>query len=185
MGPDLNNMQFRKLGSTGIEVSPICFGTLTVSPLQKNFCPKIAVDLFKHACELGINFFDTAEIYETYEPLALTLQKYPDLIISSRSYAVTWDEMRKSIDKARLLLNRDYIDIFALHEIASVATLQGHRGALEYLFEAKLKGIIKAVGVSTHYIAGVRAGASEPNVDVVHPSSIIGELGFRMAELMK
>jgi predicted aldo/keto reductase-like oxidoreductase len=169
MGPGRGKMKRKELGATGLMVSPLCFGTLAVSPLQKNFHPDKAAALFKRAYELGINFFDTAEIYNTYESLALTLRKYPNLIIAGRSYAVTRDDMRQSIERARHTLNRDYVDIFGLHEIESGATLKGHRGALEYLYEAKIKGIIKAISVSTHTIAGVRAGASETGIDVIHP----------------
>ena len=58
----------------------------------------------------------------------------------------------------------------------SAATLRGHQGALECLIEAKNRGIIKAIAISTHTVAGVRAGATEPRIDVIHP--LINRLGI-------
>ncbi len=164
------------MGFTGLSVSKLCFGTLTVGPHQKDFRPEAAADLFCHAFQLGVNFFDTAEIYGVYRHLAQALRKFPEMIIASRSYAVTASEMRRSIEKARKELNRDYIDLFGLHEVENAAALKGHRGALDYLTKAKADGIIKAVMISTHTVAGVRAGATEPAVDVIHP--LINRDGF-------
>lgn len=158
-----------RLGLTDLMVSPLCMGTLTVGPTQKNLPQQEAADLVIRAYELGINFFDSAEIYGTYPILGLALQTYPELIVTGKSYAVTADEMRKSIEKARKELNRDYIDIFCLHEVENSAALKGHRGALDYLYEARQRGIVRAVGISTHTVAGVRAGANEPGIEVIHP----------------
>ncbi|HEX7714200.1 MAG TPA: aldo/keto reductase [Bacillota bacterium] len=162
-------METNPLGYTGIMVSRLCFGTLALSPIQKECPSEQAAELFLRAYDLGVNFFDTAELYQNYEPLAIALQSRPQMVISSRSYAVTFAEMRRSIDLARTALNRDWIDIFGIHEIESEATLRGHRGALDYLCQAKAQGIIRAVAISTHTVAGVRAGATEPAVDVIHP----------------
>lgn len=164
-----NTMELNKLGYTDLHISRLCFGTLTVGPHQKDFSAEAAADLFCQAYQLGINFFDTAEIYGTYHPLALALRSYPEMIIASKSYAVTAAQMRASIEKARTELDRDYINLFCLHDMENAASLKGHREALDYLTEAKAKGIIKAVGISTHTVAGVRAGATEPAVDVIHP----------------
>lgn len=169
LNPVVNNMKLKELGNTGIKVSSICFGTLAVSSLQQKYIPKKIANLFGRAYELGINFFDTAEIYDNYLSLALALRKHPDLVIASRSYAATGAEMRQSVERARRELQRDYLDIFGLHEVESDATLRGHQGALEYLREAKMNGIIRAIAISTHTIAGVRAAASHPGIDVIHP----------------
>lgn len=169
-------MALVKLGYTGLHVSKLCFGTLTVGPHQKGFSPEAAAELFCQAFQLGVNFFDTAEIYDVYRHLAPALRKFPEMIIASRCYAVTASEMRASIEKARQELDRDYIDLFGLHEVENAAALKGHREALDYLTKAKADGLIKAVMLSTHTVAGVRAGATEPAVDVIHP--LINRDGF-------
>lgn len=82
-------MEKRPLGKTGLMVYPLAFGTLTVSPMQKGFQPERAAELILYAAEKGINLFDTAQLYDTYEPLRLALKKRPELLISTKSYA--WD----------------------------------------------------------------------------------------------
>ena len=55
-----------ELGNTGIQVSRLCFGSLTMTPFQANLSVKRSgantICLFK-----GINFIDTAEIYDNYK----------------------------------------------------------------------------------------------------------------------
>ena len=58
-------MEYTKLGKTGIEVSRIGFGVLTVGATQQNVPPDKAGDLISYAMEQGINFFDTAQYYKT------------------------------------------------------------------------------------------------------------------------
>lgn len=53
-------MQYKKLGRTGIRVSPFCLGTMTFGS-QIDEVQSISV--IKGAIDLGINFFDTADIY--------------------------------------------------------------------------------------------------------------------------
>jgi 1-deoxyxylulose-5-phosphate synthase len=64
-------MQYIKLGNTGVDVSRICLGMMSFGkpgkenglfPWAKDF--EDAKPLFKRAIELGINFFDTANIYQ-------------------------------------------------------------------------------------------------------------------------
>ena len=51
------------LGSSNIEVSKLCFGSLTMTPFQANLSVKEGAELIKYAHKKGINFIDTAEIY--------------------------------------------------------------------------------------------------------------------------
>lgn len=191
-------MEYRSLGSTGLKVSRICFGTLTLGPLQARTEPREAGKLLALAVERGINFFDTAELYGTYvhirEGLAAAKALGVDrsqIVISSRSYAHTYEGMRKSVESALREIGTDYIDIFGLHEQVSRLTLAGHREALEYLLDAKAEGKVRAVAVSTHSVDVVDACATLPGVDVVHPLFNIDGLGIldggasEMAEAMK
>jgi predicted aldo/keto reductase-like oxidoreductase len=63
----------------------------------------------------------------------------------------------------------DKIDIFLLHEQESEHTLRGHMSAIEYFLRAKEQGMIKAFGISTHFIAGVNAATQADYIDIVHP----------------
>jgi aryl-alcohol dehydrogenase-like predicted oxidoreductase len=56
-------MDFRFLGRTGLNISPICIGTMNFgSPLEE----QAAGRLVSHALDHGVNFFDTANVYEGY-----------------------------------------------------------------------------------------------------------------------
>ena len=52
-----------KLGNTGLSVSPVGFGVLTVVATQLNMPVEQGAGLIKYALSKGINFFDTANCY--------------------------------------------------------------------------------------------------------------------------
>ncbi len=157
------------LGQTGFKVSRLCFGALTIGPLQANLSPLEGGRVISYALEQGVNFIDTAELYGTYEHIKEGTRLYPDTIIVSKSYAYDYDQMRKAVEEARIKLDRDTISIFMLHEQESALTLKGHRRALDYLVWAKSRGHIKAIGISTHAVKAVHAAALIPEIDVIHP----------------
>jgi predicted aldo/keto reductase-like oxidoreductase len=49
---------------------------------------------------------------------------------------------------------------------------------MEYLLEAKEKGLVKSIGISTHSVQGVLAGAQSPEIEVIHPLINIRGLGI-------
>ena len=139
--------------------------------MQANLSIEAGGRLLFAAFSHGINFIDTAESYENYPTLRWALRQgwSHKIHVATKSYAVDKSEMEASLHKALRELGRDYIDIFLLHEQESSLTLRGHEGALEYLAEVKEQGLVRAIGVSTHHVAGVRAAALHPLVDVIHP----------------
>jgi len=162
-------LEKRLLGKTGISVSRLCFGSLTLGPLQANLSHERAAELISYAYERGINFFDTAQFYRNYPHLSAGFSKIKgDVVLTSKSYAYTAEQAFEAVDEVRHALNRDVIDIFMLHEQESEHTFRGHADALDALFTLKSRGILRAVGASTHYIAGVRA-ATRLGLDVIHP----------------
>lgn len=157
------------LGRTGIAVSPLCFGTIPLGP-ARGLPQAEAVDLLRGALALGVNFLDTAEIYDNYEVIRLACRRAAEpAIVATKSYASDASGMRASLERARRGLDRETVDLFLLHEVESAATLRGHRGALDYLLAARGRGLVKAVGISTHTVAGVRAACALPELDVIHP----------------
>ena len=161
-------MEYRLLGKTGLRVSRLCFGSLTLSPLQRNLSPEAAEELLLHAFSLGVNFIDTAQLYRNYPLLRNPCQKTPGLILASKTYAYTYEDAVAAVEEARRALNRDVIELYLLHEQESVHTLRGHAAALSALYDLKAKGIIRAVGLSTHFVSGVDAAVAQ-GLDVVHP----------------
>ncbi len=162
-------MTLRPLGKSGLNVFPLAFGTLTISPMQRNFPPEKGAELILYAADQGINLFDTAQLYDTYEPLRLALKKRPDLLISTKSYA--WDRptAQEAFDDARRRLDMDVIPIFLMHEQEDMLTLKGHREAFDFYLEQKARGNIKAVGFSTHRVAAVDYAPRYPGLDIILP----------------
>jgi len=173
-------MEYRVLGKTGISVSRLCFGSLGISPLQSHLSVEEGTEIILEAVRAGVNFIDTAEFYNNYAFIrqALKLAKVKIAVVS-KSYAYTYEDMRASVDRARKETDMDVIDVFMLHEQESRLTLKGHREALEYLLDAKEKGIIKAVGVSTHTVEVVEAAATMNEIDVIHPIINIKGIGIK------
>ncbi len=173
-------MIYNKLGKTDISVSKLCFGGLTVGPLQANLSIKEGAKIIASAFDMGVNFIDTAQLYKTYSHIneAMKTFRREDIIISSKSYAYDSKTAKESVDEALKSLNTDYIDVFMMHEQESVHTIRGHYEALEYYMRLKEKGIIRAIGLSTHAIAGVKAATLYKEIDVIHPILNCSSLGI-------
>lgn len=164
-------MDYIKLGNTKIEVSRLCFGSLTLSPLQRNMPLKSGSELILYAYDKGINFLDTAELYSNYVYINEALKSIPrdKFIISTKSYSFSKKTAEDSLKKALKELNTDYIDIFLLHEQESEGTIKGHFDAIEYFCKMKEKGIIRAFGISTHKVEAVKASLKYKEIEILHP----------------
>jgi len=149
-------MKFRKLGTTNIDVSLICLGTMTWGT-QNN--EKDAFEQMDYAVSQGINFFDTAELYSV-PPTAdsfgktevmignwLEKRKNRDKIILASKIAgpgCDWirgggnnfDEKKigEAIDGSLKRLKTDYIDLYQLHWPERSTNFFGRR---DYLFNNK------------------------------------------------
>lgn len=154
-----------KLGRSDILVSNIALGTLPFASYRNN--RKDLLSLVSYAYSMGINLFDTAEIYDNYELLGRAIRNLNDTVVITKAYSISRNDVDRSLLKARRSLGRD-VDIFLLHEQESSLTLKGHMEALEYLNTLRERGDLKAVGISTHKVNGVR-GALEYSglIDIV------------------
>jgi len=165
-------LKYTELGRTGLSVSRLCFGALTIGPLQRGLAPEEGSKVLLRALELGVNFVDTAEMYETYDHIRLALQRFAgrgQVVVATKSYAYTRAGMLESLERAQKGLGLEVIPIFLLHEQESSHTLRGHWPALEVLLEAKKAGIVQAVGISTHHVQAVMAATAIPEIEVVSP----------------
>lgn len=171
-------MERVKLGSTEIEVSKLCFGSLTMTPFQANLRVDEGAYLIEYAYNKGINFIDTAEIYENYNYIKAALKgiKREDFVIATKTYAYTEELAKQSLELALKELGTDYIDIFLLHEQESIHTVRGHFEAIEYFLKAKEEGKIRSIGLSTHRIAGAMAAKEVKEIEVIHP--IVNKYGI-------
>lgn len=174
-------MKYNFLGNTNIKVSRLCFGSLTIGPLQGILQIEEGANVICKSLELGVNFIDTAEYYNTYSYINRAIQKTnkEDIVVASKSYAYSYEGMEKSIRNALKQLGVDQIDIFLLHEQESLLTFRGHGDAYKCLEDAKKKGIIKAIGVSTHCVEMVRRAVYIPEIEIIHPLINFKGLGIQ------
>ncbi len=172
-------MEMAKLGRTGIAVSRLCFGTLTMAPMQKNLSPAAGARLLLYAYERGVRFLDTADLYETYPHIRRALAAASDYVVSTKAYCYDRETAQSALERAYRGLGRDYVDVFMLHEQESLYTLRGHEEALAYLTEQKRRGHVGAVGVSTHYAGCVHATRFFPEIEVIHPIINIEGIGIQ------
>lgn len=163
-------MEYRELGRTGMTVSRLCFGALTIGPLQAHLPLAKGAAIIRAALERGVNFIDTAASYDTYPYIREALAGFREEVwVASKSYDYTADAMERSVEDGLRATGLEQFGLFMLHEQETRLTLAGHRPAMDYLVAAKEKGLIRAVGVSTHAVEVVEAAAEMPEVDVVHP----------------
>ncbi len=133
-------MQHRRLGHTDIDVSEICLGTMTWG--QQNTEAE-GHEQMDYAVEMGINFFDTAEMYpippqagtqgKTEEIIGTWFQKTgkrQDIILATKVAGrapMDWlrddgsgtelssAQIHEAVDKSLARLQTDYIDLYQLH----------------------------------------------------------------------
>lgn len=173
-------MKYRELGGTGKLVSRLCFGTLTMGPFQRGLSAKEGAALIERAFSHGVNFLDTAEIYETYPHVREALFIKPDAIVCTKSYSYDFATAEASYKKAVEGIGREYVDVFLLHEQESGLTIKGHAEAIEYFLRRKEQGYIGAVGLSTHYVGCMKAAIEHPELDVLFP--LINKKGVGIAD---
>ncbi len=179
-------MKKNRLGNTDLYVSPVSFGVLTVGNTQLNLPVEEGAALIKYAISKGINFFDTAQYYETYPYLREALKGIdmsdanPDKpIICTKSLDYTYKEMEYAIEEALREMDLEIIDIFLLHEVRQDPDWDNKSAAWQCLQDYKAKGVIKAIGISTHHVDVTERMADVPECDVVFPLINYAGLGIR------
>ena len=171
------------LGNTGISVSRAGFGVLPMGPSQLALPIEEGAAIIKHAIKNGINFLDTAQYYRTYPYIkkALENEDFQDLVICSKSLCEDYDGMMNAILEARDELHKEVIDIFLMHEVRA-GQLEVRAGAWEALVDAKKKGLVRAIGISTHHVDITEAAASIEKLDVIFPLINYAGLGIRKGD---
>jgi 1-deoxyxylulose-5-phosphate synthase len=128
-------MDYVNLGSTGLQVSRICLGTMTYG--SKRWREWVLEEeegrpFLRRALELGINFFDTADMYSlgvSEEILGRALRDFAPsrdrVVIATKLFNPMGDDpnqrglsrkhVRHAIDDSLRRLGTDYIDLYQIH----------------------------------------------------------------------
>ncbi|MDU5083371.1 aldo/keto reductase [uncultured Tissierella sp.] len=145
-------MERRILGRTNLEVSVIGFGGIPIQRVDN----EMAVKLIEESCNRGINFIDTARGYNESEGLigeALEKVGRDKFVLATKSMKRDYDGMLQELSISLKDLRTNYIDLYQFHNVRSLEELDfilSENGALKALKEAKEKGIIKEIGITSH-----------------------------------
>jgi aryl-alcohol dehydrogenase-like predicted oxidoreductase len=156
-------METVRLGKTELVVSKNGFGALPIQRVGKDEARKI----LRKAYEGGINYFDTARFYtDSEEKIGEALSDVREKIVISTKTMQTdvegfWRELKESL----ALLKTDYIDIYQFHNPPFCPKLNDGTGLYEAMLEAKEKGLIRHIGITSHKLGiaeeAVRSGLYE------------------------
>lgn len=192
-------MRYRPLGSTGLVVSELGFGTI---PILKGSVPVLpnyynleddeAIQLMFYAWNKGCNFFDTAIVPE-YGDAEIKLGKFAKflkrqqlkaleerpLIIADKARFFDGSEMYHAVEISIQNLG-EQPDIYFVHQVdyENADAVFGKHGALDALAELKQEGKIRFTGIASHYYDILYRGAADERVDVLQGSGNILERGM-------
>ena len=139
------------LGSTGLMVTKTAMGCLPVQRCDTDY----AVKLLRAAFEGGINYFDTANAYTDSEhKIGLALADVRDqIVLSTKSQSRTRDGVLAHIENSLREMKTDYIDLFQFHQVSEVPDPNDAEGAYAGALEAKRRGWIRHIGVTSHRVS--------------------------------
>ena len=161
------SMQYRVLGSSGLSVSPICLGTMTFGePVGESD----AIRLVHQTLDAGINFIDTANVYEGYtrflgssggvaeEIVGKALHDRRDQAVLAtkvggplgpgpQDRGLTASHIHRELDRSLKRLQTDYIDLYIIHWPDRLTPLETTLAALD---AAVRQGKVRYLGASNH-----------------------------------
>lgn len=158
-------MQYRSLGSTGLTVSEIGFGAWGIGGAVSGANAYGVTDdtesklALERALELGITFYDTADIYGYGHSEELLGEVFGNrrskVIIASKvgftkhggPHDVSKQHIRAAIEGTLRRLKTDYVDIYQLHS-PPMELLRTTPGAIDEMRLLKREGKIRAFGIS-------------------------------------
>jgi aryl-alcohol dehydrogenase-like predicted oxidoreductase len=160
-------MNYTKLGTTGLDVSPIAIGAMTYGEPDRghpvwSLGEDQAFPLIKHALEAGINFFDTANLYSqgsSEEVLGRALKRYADrddVVIATKvrhpmrpgpnGKGLSRKAIMTEADHSLERLGTDYIDLYQIHRNDHATPLEE---TLEALHDLVKMGKVRYLGASS------------------------------------
>ena len=157
-------MQYAILGNSGIKVSRLCVGCMSFGTPSADFhqgtldAPQTR-ELVKAALDLGINFFDTANVYSHGTSEEFLGQALRDLgvprgnaVIASKVYFneghLSAKAIAREIDGTLRRLGTDYLDLYIIHRFDKDTPVEETMEALHKLVVA---GKVRALGASAMY----------------------------------
>jgi aryl-alcohol dehydrogenase-like predicted oxidoreductase len=162
-------VRYRKLGTTGLDVSPIALGCMTYGDPGRGH-PVWSLDeeasrpLIRRAVEAGINFFDTANMYSqgsSEEILGRALADFTDrdeIVVATKlrhpmrpgpnGAGLSRKAVMAEIDHSLRRLGMDHVDLYQIHRMDPSTPIEE---TLEALHDVVKAGKVRYLGASSMY----------------------------------
>ncbi|KAA1191640.1 aldo/keto reductase [Paenibacillus sp. B2(2019)] len=162
-------MDYVKLGNTGLDVSRLCLGCMSFGVAERWIHQWVLDEeqsrlIIKKALELGINFFDTANVYSdgtSEEILGRALKDYAnrdEIVLATKVYnrmhegpngaGLSRKAIMSEIDKSLKRLGTDYVDLYQIHRWDYHTPIEETMEALHDVVKA---GKARYIGASAMY----------------------------------
>jgi aryl-alcohol dehydrogenase-like predicted oxidoreductase len=153
-------MDYRPLGRTGVQVSPLCLGTMMFGAWG-NTDHDDSVRIIHRALDAGINFVDTADVYsagESEEIVGKALKGRRDDIVLATKFFMPMGEdpnqrggsrrwIVRAVEDSLRRLGTDYIDLYQVHRPSPDIDVEETLGALTDLVR---QGKVRSIGSSSY-----------------------------------
>ena len=162
-------MEYVKFGSTGLEVSRLCLGCMSYGDPARGTHPwtlpgEESRPFIKQALELGVTFFDTANVYSdgsSEEIVGRALKDFArrdDVVIATKVHGrmgpgpnqggLSRKHIMSEIDASLRRLGTDYVDVYQIHRLDPATPIEETLEALHDLVRA---GKVRYLGASSMY----------------------------------
>lgn len=162
-------MNYVKLGRTGLDVSRICLGCMSYgnpagSTQPWSLSEQDSLPFFRKAIELGINFFDTANVYSlgvSEEITGRALKEYArrdEVVLATKVFGVmrpgpnggglSRKVVLQEIDASLRRLGTDYVDLYQIHRLDPATPIEE---TLEALNDVVRAGKARYIGASSMF----------------------------------
>lgn len=162
-------MDYVKLGNTGLDISRICLGSMSFGD-PKNWIHEWVLEeeesrpLIKRALELGINFFDTANVYSlgrseeilgkalkdftTREEIVLATKVHQKMFDGPNGQGLSRKHIMAQIDQSLQRLQTDYVDLYIIHRWDENTPIEE---TMEALHDVVKSGKARYIGASAMF----------------------------------
>src|SRR5438067_2534756 len=157
----------RPLGSTGLQVTPICIGTAPLGNMPETFAYEVpeerALTTIRAFFASPLNFLDTAASYgdgESERRIGIVLRELgglpPGFVLATKADrdmqtgGFTGAQMRRSVERSLRLLGREQLQLVYLHDPEHISFEEAMQpgGPVEVLQQCKAEGLIAHLGVA-------------------------------------
>ncbi len=162
-------MEYVNLGRTGLSVSRLCLGCMSYGDPKRGGHPwtlneEVSRPFIKRALELGINFFDTANVYSagsSEEIVGRALKEYAhrdEVVIATKVHGrmrpgpngagLSRKAIMSEIDNSLQRLGTDYVDLYQIHRWDNETPIEE---TMEALHDVVKSGKVRYIGASSMY----------------------------------